>query len=161
MPLRNKSYFQKWNCVASFPIPTFMYLLTIYCIYSQDRSAYECITAYLQINRTKINVLNINVLQINGSLDQQKFFTQQSFTSLTAVLFSSINLATWSTRFSSRGSCVVDLFASWLADDPPVTSWLVGLGSWMLISWCSSSKPLLKQYGSEKIYVLTLPFIST
>ncbi len=30
-------------------------------------------SAYLQINRTKINVLNINVLQINGSLHQQKF----------------------------------------------------------------------------------------
>jgi hypothetical protein len=30
-------------------------------------------SAYLQINRTKINVPNINVLQINGSLDQQKF----------------------------------------------------------------------------------------
>jgi hypothetical protein len=31
------------------------------------------LSAYLQINRTKINVLNINVLQINGSLHQQKF----------------------------------------------------------------------------------------
>jgi hypothetical protein len=31
-----------------------------------------CQSAYLQINRTKINVLNINVLQINGSLNQQK-----------------------------------------------------------------------------------------
>jgi hypothetical protein len=30
-------------------------------------------SAYLQINRTKINVPNINVLQINGSLHQQKF----------------------------------------------------------------------------------------
>jgi hypothetical protein len=29
-------------------------------------------SAYLQINRTKINVPNINVLQINGSLHQQK-----------------------------------------------------------------------------------------
>jgi hypothetical protein len=29
-------------------------------------------SAYLQINRTKINVSNINVLQINGSLHQQK-----------------------------------------------------------------------------------------
>jgi hypothetical protein len=30
-------------------------------------------SAYLQINRTKINVPNINVLQINGSIHQQKF----------------------------------------------------------------------------------------
>jgi hypothetical protein len=30
-------------------------------------------SAYLQINRTKINILNINVLQINGSLHQEKF----------------------------------------------------------------------------------------
>ncbi len=30
-------------------------------------------SAYLQINQTKINVLNINVLQINGSLRKQKF----------------------------------------------------------------------------------------
>jgi hypothetical protein len=29
-------------------------------------------SAYLQINRTKINVPNINVLRINGSLHQQK-----------------------------------------------------------------------------------------
>ncbi len=37
-------YSQKWNWVASFPIPTFMYLWAI--IYSQDRSAY-----FLQQNR--------------------------------------------------------------------------------------------------------------
>jgi hypothetical protein len=32
----------------------------------------DFLSAYLQINRTKINVPNINVLQINGSLHQQK-----------------------------------------------------------------------------------------
>jgi hypothetical protein len=30
-------------------------------------------SAYLQINRTMINVLNMNVLQTNGSPHQQKF----------------------------------------------------------------------------------------
>ncbi len=35
-------------------------------------------SAYLQINRTKINGLNINVLQINGSLHQQKFVEVQN-----------------------------------------------------------------------------------
>jgi hypothetical protein len=38
----------------------------------------EVMSAYLQINRTKINGLNINVLQINGSLHQQKFVEVES-----------------------------------------------------------------------------------
>jgi hypothetical protein len=39
--------FPRKNCAASFPIPTFMYLWTIYCIYSQDRSAHK-VPTYVQ-----------------------------------------------------------------------------------------------------------------
>jgi hypothetical protein len=39
---------------------------TSWCVHFSFRAS-----AYLQINQTKINVLNINVLQINGSVHQQ------------------------------------------------------------------------------------------